>query len=123
MNGTEDPIIPNAGGEASFHGWFSAGEVQSTNGTISHWKRANGISTPGTRDELVDRDPEDGSRVIRERWRAPSGHEVVLYSVLGGGHAIPGGHRGAPDFLLGVTNRDINAAEVIWTFFERHRLH
>lgn len=122
MNGTRDPIIPYGGGEASFYGWFSAGEVQSTEGTISHWKRVNAIATPGNRDELPDMDPEDGSTVVRERWRGSSGHEVVLYSIVGGGHSIPGGYRGAPDFLLGVTNRDIDAAEEIWAFFERHRL-
>ena len=123
MNGTDDPIVPYAGGEASFHGYFSAGEVQSTEGTISYWKRVNGIDGQSTRDELPDRDPEDASTVVRERWRAPSGHEVVLYSIIGGGHSIPGGYRGAPNFLLGVTNRDIDATEEIWTFFERHRLH
>jgi len=29
----------------------------------------------------------------------------------------------APDFLLGVTNWDIDATKAIWAFFERHRLH
>ncbi len=122
MNGTEDPIIPYEGGEASFHGWFSAGEVQSSEGTISHWRRVNGIEGLGTREELPDRDPGDGSTVVRERWRAPTGHEVVLYSIVGGGHTLPGGYRGAPEFLLGVTNRDIDATEAIWTFFRHHRL-
>jgi len=122
MNGTDDPIIPYAGGEASFHGWFSAGEVQSTEGTISHWKRVDAIDAPGTRDELPDGDPADGSTVVRERWRAASGHEVVLYSIVGGGHSIPGGYRGAPAFLLGATNQDIDATEEIWAFFGRHRL-
>jgi polyhydroxybutyrate depolymerase len=123
MNGTEDPAIPYAGGEMSFHGWFSAGRAQSTNGTISHWKRPNSIDAPPARDELPDRDHEDASTVVRERWRAASGHEVVLYSIIGGGHSLPGGYRGVPDFILGVTNRDIDATEEIWTFFKRHRLH
>ncbi len=122
MNGTDDPIIPYTGGEASFHGWFSAGNVQSTDDTISHWKRVNAIEGPSVRDELPDRDPEDGSRVASERWVSSSGHEVVLYSIVGGGHSIPGGYRGAPDFVLGVTNRDIDATKVIWAFFNRHRL-
>jgi len=122
MNGTDDPVIPYRGGEASFYGWFSAGEVQSAAGTISYWKRVNEIDTAGTREELPDANPEDGSTVVRERWQAYSGHEVVLYSIIGGGHSIPGGYRGAPDFVLGLTNRDIEAAEAIWTFFANHRL-
>jgi polyhydroxybutyrate depolymerase len=121
MNGTEDPVIPYRGGEASFHGLFSAGEVRSTEETISYWKRVNGIDAAGTRVELPDRRPDDRSTVVREQWRARSGHEVVLYSIIGGGHTIPGGYRGAPDFLLGVTNQDIDASEEIWAFFRRHQ--
>jgi polyhydroxybutyrate depolymerase len=122
MNGTEDPVIPYQGGEASFHGWFSAGDVQSAEETISYWRRVNAVDAAGTREELPDRSPGDGSTVVRERWGSPSGHEVVLYSIVGGGHTIPGGYRGAPDFLLGATNQDIDAAEEIWDFFRRHRL-
>jgi polyhydroxybutyrate depolymerase len=82
----------------------------------------NGLEGPGTREALPDEVVEDGSTVLRERWRAPSGHEVVLYSIVGGGHAIPGGYRDAPGLLLGATNRDIDATEEIWSFFRRHRL-
>ena len=119
MNGTADPIIPYRGGEASLFGWFSAGEVQSIEGTVAHWKGVNGITGSGTREELPDRDRDDGSTVVRERWRAASGHEVVLYSIVGGGHTIPSGFMGVPDFVLGATNRDIDAVEVIWEFFRR----
>jgi polyhydroxybutyrate depolymerase len=122
MNGTDDPIIPFDGGEASFYGLFSAGGLQSTAETISHWKRVNSISQRGARKELLDRDSADRSKVIRESWVASSGHEVVLYSIIGGGHAVPGGYRSAPEFVLGVTNRDIDATAEIWSFFERHRL-
>ena len=120
MNGTLDPIIPYEGGEASLFGWFSAGQVQSIAGTIAHWKGVNGITASGTREELPDLDAGDGSTVVRESWRAPSGHEVVLYSIVGGGHTIPGGSMGVPDFVLGPTNRDIDATEAIWAFFQRH---
>ena len=119
MNGTEDPIIPFEGGEASLYGWFSAGQVQSIEGTVAHWKRVNGITEEGRREQLPDLDPEDGSTVVRERWRGPSGHEVVLYTIVGGGHTIPGGFMGVPEFVLGPTNRDIDATVEIWRFFAR----
>ena len=121
MNGTADPIIPYQGGEASFYGVLSAGQVQSIEGTIAHWKRVNGIDAPGTREELPDRDTDDESTVVRERWQSPSGHEVVLYSIVDGGHTIPGGF-GAPALILGPTNFDISAADEIWEFFQRHSL-
>jgi poly(3-hydroxybutyrate) depolymerase len=64
MNGTEDPVIPYRGGEASFHGWFSAGDVQSAEETIAFWKRVNAIDGAGTRTELPDRRPDDDSAVV-----------------------------------------------------------
>ncbi len=82
----------------------------------------NGIDDAGTREELPDRDPEDGSTVVRESWRAASGHEVLLYSIVGGGHTIPGGFIGAPENIVGPTNRDISALDEIWAFFQRHSL-
>ncbi len=121
MNGTADPIIPYRGGEASFFGFLSAGQVQSIDGTVAHWKRVNGIDAPGTREELPDRDPEDESSVVRESWRSASGYEVVLYSIVGGGHTVPGGF-GLPALIVGPTNFDIRAADEIWAFFQRHSL-
>lgn len=117
MNGTEDPIIPYEGGIASFHGLGSAGEVQSMAGTLAHWKAVNGIVEPGTRETLPDRDPTDGSTVLRERWVGPGGERLEAYHVIGGGHSLPGGYRGAPEFLLGPVNRDLHGADAIWAFF------
>jgi polyhydroxybutyrate depolymerase len=119
MNGTADPVIPYEGGEAALL-WFSAGQVQSIEGTLAHWKAVNGIRGEGTREELADLDPEDSSTVVRERWRGEDGREVVLYSIVGGGHTFPGGHMGAPEFMVGPTNRDIDASVEIWSFFANH---
>jgi len=121
MNGTDDPIIPWNGGEASFYGFFSAGEVQPIEGTIAHWKRVNAITAPGVRTELPDTNPDDGSHVVRTSWQGESNREVVLYEIVGGGHTIPGGYD-LPELLVGPTNRDIVAADEIWAFFRRHAL-
>lgn len=119
MNGTADPIIPYVGGEASFFGFLSAGQVQSIDGTAEHWKRVNAAAGPAERTALPDLDPDDGSTVVLERWRGARGHEVAIYSIVGGGHTIPGGY-GLPELLLGATNRDIVAADEIWAFFQRN---
>jgi polyhydroxybutyrate depolymerase len=72
MNGTEDPIIPYEGGEASFHGWFSAGEVQPIEGTISLWRRVNGITAPGTREagQRPRRRLDRGARALARSHRS-----------------------------------------------------
>jgi polyhydroxybutyrate depolymerase len=119
MNGTADPVIPYEGGIASFHGISAAGEVQSMAGTLAHWKRVNGMDAGGAGEtlEAPDRDPADHSTVRIERFRSASGSRVVAYHVIGGGHAIPGGYRSAPDFVFGPINRDVNGADEIWKFF------
>ena len=117
MNGTADPIIPYEGGTASFYGFGSAGEVQSMEGTLTWWKRVNGIEDAGRSEDLPDLDPDDGSTVRRETFASATGERVVAVHVIGGGHSFPGGYRGAPTFLLGNTNRDIDGAAEIWRFF------
>ena len=122
MNGTADPIIPFAGGVASFYGWFPAGRVQSMDGTLAHWRRVNHLDGPSQAERLPDLDPNDGSTVERVSWVGRSGHEVVGYSVHGGGHTVPGGWQYFAEAGIGHTNRDIVAADVIWRFFQRHTL-
>ena len=47
--------------------------------------------------------------------------EVILYTIDGGGHTWPGG--GAlPAFLVGETNMDVHASELLWQFYEAHPL-
>jgi polyhydroxybutyrate depolymerase len=43
---------------------------------------------------------------------------VELYTIVGGGHAWPGGPGGIPDSDQPVTN--ISATQLIWKFFAAH---
>ncbi len=119
MNGTEDPIVPYRGGVASFYGFAAAGEVQSMENTIAHWKKVNAIDVKqvAKKLEFPDTDNADSSKVRRESYLSPTGHRLVVYHVVGGGHAIPGGYRNLPDFVFGPINHDINGVDEIWKFF------
>jgi polyhydroxybutyrate depolymerase len=46
---------------------------------------------------------------------------VVLYTVEGGGHSWPGGGP-LPEWLVGPTNRNIDASSLMWAFYRDHRL-
>jgi len=46
--------------------------------------------------------------------------EVILYTILGGGHTWPGGKR-MPHFLVGETNHEIDATRILWDFYQMHR--
>lgn len=125
MLGTADPLVAYGGGRGEARRAVSG--LLSASDTMAFWRRINRCE-PGDAHavELPDRDTEDRSTVTRIASRCPAGADVMLYRVNGGGHRLPG-H--APDArmnrlverLLGLQNRDIDAAEEVWAFFARHR--
>lgn len=52
----------------------------------------------------------------------PGGAEVVLITIEGGGHVWPGGNGLLPGFVVGHDAGGLDANDVIWKFFEKHRL-
>ena len=124
MSGTEDPLVPWAGGDIGFPGSSrKVGKVLSVAKTVAAWAALNRCTPPPAVSWEPDRDPRDGTRVRREAHGPCSeGTEVVLYAVEGGGHTWPGGWQYLPERLVGRTSRDIDANEVIWSFFRRHAI-
>jgi len=45
---------------------------------------------------------------------------VILVEIDGGGHTWPG--RDPPVRFIGKSTKDISANDMIWEFFQRHRL-
>ncbi len=123
MNGTDDPLIPYAGGKGTSR--VAAGGNWSTARTVAFWRARNGCASgDGANVKLPDRDPVDGSTVTLVQSSCPPGRDVVLYRVEGGGHRFPGARPDARllrlvDRLLGRQNHDIDGPEVIWEFLSR----
>jgi polyhydroxybutyrate depolymerase len=68
-----------------------------------------------------DRDPQDGTRIIREEYKnGKNNTEVVFYVIEGGGHTWPCGYQYLNERIVSKTSRDMNANEVIWDFFKKH---
>jgi polyhydroxybutyrate depolymerase len=122
INNVNDPLVPYEGGE--IYGHFhrvKLGKVLSVKESIEFWVNRNQCSAISVVTEEPDRAPKDGTRVTRTEYAdGMNGTEVILYSVDGGGHTWPGGFQYLPVWLIGRTSRDINACEVIWSFFKRH---
>ena len=121
MNGTADVMMPYDGGPVAPITGQDRGMVLSTRETVDFWVQANGCIGDPERLDLPDVDPSDGTRVSLEAHRAcADGTTVVLYSVDGGGHQLPrlaeAGPRQVQPRTAGVSSRDIDGAEVIWTF-------
>ncbi len=122
INNMNDPLVPYEGG--TIYGHFhrvNLGKVLSVDESVSFWVERNTCSPIPVVTEEPDRDPEDGTRVIRSQYiNETNGAEVVLYAIDGGGHTWPGGFQYLPQWLIGKTSRDIDANEIIWSFFKNH---
>jgi polyhydroxybutyrate depolymerase len=120
INGTEDPLVPWAGGDIHF-GMAKLGQVLSVADTVKFWVANNKCTSLLLVTQLPDKDTSDGTRVRREIYGGcADGAEVVLYAVEGGGHTWPGGLQYLPESIIGRTSRDFDASEVIWQFFKEH---
>jgi polyhydroxybutyrate depolymerase len=122
INNTDDPLVPFEGG--SIYGKFrgiNLGKVLSVDKSIEFWVNHNMCSSTPSITEVPDIDPGDGTRVtIKQYLNNNDGTEVVLYIVEGGGHTWPSGLQYLPARIIGKTSRDIDANEVIWSFFKKH---
>ena len=118
MNGTEDPLVPWEGGQVHFFRQ-ELGEVISTPETVDFWVKANGCDPTAIGKELPDLDSQDGTRIRLDTYAGCNEDAaVVLYTVDGGGHTIPGGTQYVPRFIIGRVSQDLHAGATIWKFFE-----
>lgn len=122
INGTADPMVPWTGGEIRF-GRLKLGKVWSVAETVKFWVAHNHCDPNPVITRLPHRGAADGTRVRQEVYGGGrEGTEVVLYAIEGGGHTWPQGLRYMPEWFVGKTSQDLEANEVIWSFFKRHSL-
>jgi polyhydroxybutyrate depolymerase len=121
INNKNDPLVPFEGGYIYGLRRINLGKVLSVDESVGFWVNRNMCPTVPIVTEEPDRDPTDGTRVTRKEYNnCIDGTVVVLYVVDGGGHTWPGGFQYLPKSLIGRTCRDIDANEVIWSFFKGH---
>lgn len=119
MNGTDDPIVPYAGGDVRlFKSGKSRGKIVSNDDYIEFWKEKNGCTEEKPTIELPDKKKEDGTTVsITTYTNCETGGALKSYKINGGGHTWPGGKQYLGKKLIGNTSREINACDEIWDFF------
>ncbi|WP_290056833.1 alpha/beta hydrolase family esterase [Amycolatopsis solani] len=117
VHGTKDPIIAYDGGTMSW--WqrrlFKVGGTSwSAPRTARYFAERNGI----TAGPVVTREPAPAgaaTEVERSDYREDGKPPVVLYTIHGGGHTVPGPAKNPA--VLGKTSREADAADLIGTFF------
>lgn len=118
--GTDDPLVPYDGGTV---GPGNRGRTLSATESIALWASKAGCQPQPTFTDLPDTHLLDGTSVRLASFHACTpGTDVQLYTIVGGGHTWPGGLQYLPAALIGRTNRDIDASELIWAFFKAHPL-
>ncbi|WP_225625926.1 alpha/beta hydrolase family esterase [Streptomyces werraensis] len=119
IHGTKDRIVPYSGGELS---WWAqkmfkvGGSSLSALQTAAYFAEHNGITDEPVSTTVPKLAGSDGrTSVERTAFQQQGKPPVVLYTVHGGGHTIPGPAK-APA-VLGRTTQDISTAEVVAAFF------
>jgi polyhydroxybutyrate depolymerase len=118
IHGTTDPLVPFLGGQMTAGG-TAGGTILSHFQVIEKWVALNGCNTTPTITDLPDIS-NDGTTIKQRVYTGgTNGSEVVSYVILNGGHTWPQGHQYLNEAIIGKTSQDMNACEVIWTFFKR----
>jgi len=111
FHGTGDPIVPYLGGRSSASGFSLPSIPDWVADLAKHYGCAN---------EPVKL-PTAGAVHGIQFTNCVSNSDIVFYTIEGGGHSWPGGGS-LPRAIVGNTNHDIDATEMMWDFFHQHPL-
>ena len=121
MNGTADPMLPYNGGTIGNPPNPQHGTVLPVDSSVKIWMTLDHTDTVAQVKEYPDRDPGDGSTVVRYTYdHGTNGTAVVFFKITGGGHTAPSIREQYSQLWLnyvGTQNHDIEMVEVIWDFF------
>lgn len=105
IHGTADPTV-------DYNGSFIGSPIEEV---VEFWVEKNGCNPIADTLQLEDINTSDESTVERITYtEGVDGTEVVFYKIEGGAHTWPDA-----SFTIGVTNRDFNANQEIWNFFNK----
>lgn len=111
FHGTEDNFVRYGGGVPK-RGALLGRVDEAVPQSVQFWLAANGCDPTPVIESL------GGGDVVRETYACPAGADVVLYTIIGGGHAWPGGQRPRP--RADTPSGSISATDTIWEFFKTH---
>ncbi len=128
IHGTADPILLFNGGVGDLSGMLSGSTDASQTSTppaevdgpgypdnVRKWAAHNSCAAKPT-------DTRPVTDVLLRTYDCPTDGAVEFYVVEGGGHSWPGSEFSSQIAqIVGPTNMDLHASEVIWTFLSRFR--
>jgi polyhydroxybutyrate depolymerase len=125
FHGTADPIVAFDGGTSARGGSLQFDAASAANfvgdvnrpvpDSVADWARVDDCHGAPTQRHA-------SAHVVLVQWTCPTGQEVALYEVIGGGHSWPGSaFSAAIAEIVGPTTMEIDASELIWEFFAARR--
>jgi polyhydroxybutyrate depolymerase len=113
FNGMQDNRIPYEGGIPAEDDTRGAYSYLSVAESVAFWTE-NNICSAG-----AEREISPSGNIILDTWSGcDAGTAVVLYSIVDGGHAWPGGEKGWSGG--DEPTHDISATAIMWDFFKTH---
>jgi polyhydroxybutyrate depolymerase len=111
FHGTADAQVPYQGGSS----WVSPRAFPGAAVWAANWARRNGCAAEPAKSVVA-------ADVVRAQYvGCANDADVVLYTILGGGHTWPGG-KALPEWFVGRTSNSVDATRVLWEFFRAHPL-
>ena len=121
IHGTEDRLVPWQGRSIQHPDGSTQNVTYSMSKTLNLWSTYNECKGQLSQGEVPASGESTGTRVtIIATDLCKQGSEVVLFSILGGGHNWPGVSGVIPARIAGLVNMDIHATDEIMKFFKRH---
>ncbi len=121
IHGTQDPLVPYTGGSVGLGERRDRGSVVGVAATRDFWLRADGLEGARPVEASFPHDSDDATRARKASYGPDGGPQVVVVTIDNGGHVEPSKRFHYPALysrIVGVQNRDFEAAEEAWSFFK-----
>jgi polyhydroxybutyrate depolymerase len=118
INGTDDPIVKYDGASAK-PGRIATISVEDS---AKEFAKLNHCSEKPSHSKVRAHEKGGKDTEIATFEGCQQNASVVLYSVKGGGNAWPGGQQYEVEKQIGKTSNDLDANEVLWSFFVTKKL-
>jgi polyhydroxybutyrate depolymerase len=117
FHGTKDTFVPFERAKGRTPSFMKLRGVEDS---IQTWVKLNGCKAKPKTDVLSK--DGDGTKVTRTSYGGgKNGAEVVLVVIEGGGHTWPG--MKPPASFMGKSAMNVSANDLMWEFFQKHRLN
>lgn len=118
INGTSDPVVPYGGGTEKNLNLTTI----SAEDSAKDWAKIDRCSEKPEKSKLSAHEKGGMETKVDTYNGCQQNAQVTLYSVKGAGNTWPSGEQYEPENTVGKTSQDLNANEVLWSFFVTKRL-